>query len=197
MNTFLACPADCDTALTLGAIDTNQDCTSYAQKYAQISDLIIKPDAANAPLNWTGAPTVAAVAGEIDNTNTDGTKSKWLVGEGGIVAPDKVVDEYPKRKTKVNFRTYTLTFNVKNLGDDQYDFLRQLQCGSTDFKIWYANVGGHIFGGANGIDILSIDCDFIYSEDRNAKEIATVTITWESDGDPARGNTPAAYIVAP
>lgn len=195
MNTFLTCPADCDTALVLGAIDVNQDCTSYQQKYSQVCDLIIMPDGATAPLDWTSAPTVAAVSGAVDNADTVGGKSKHLVGEGGIAAPEKIADEYPKRKTKVNFRVYTLPFVVKNLSDDQYEFLRQLQCGNTDFKIWYANVGGHIFGGANGIDITSIDADFPLSEGRDDKESATVTVTWEADGDPERGNAPAAYEI--
>lgn len=195
MNTFLTCPADCDTALVLGAIDVNQDCTSYQQKYSQICDLIIQPDSANAPLDWTGAPTVTAVLNEVDNASALGTFSKHLVGEGGIPAPEKVADEYPKRKTKVNFRLYTLTFLVKNLSDAQYDFIRQLQCGSTDFKIWYANVGGHIYGGTTGIDVLSIDADLPLSEGRDDKESATITITWESDGDAQRGDAPAAYEV--
>lgn len=195
MNTFLTCPADCDEALVLGAIDVNQDCTNYQQKYSQVCDLIIMPDGATAPLNWASAPTVTAVTGEVDNADTVGGVSKHLVGEGGIAVPEKIADEYPKRKTKVNNRLYTLTFTVKNLSDDQYDFCRQLQCGSTAFSIWYANVGGHIFGGANGIDILSIDCDFPLNEGRDDKELAIITVTWESDGDPARGNAPAAYEV--
>lgn len=195
MNTFLTCPADCDTALDLGAIDVNQDCTAYQQKYSQVCDLIIQPDAANAPLNWAGAPTVAAVAGEVDNTNTDGTKSKWLVGEGGVAVPEKITDEYPKRKSKTSFRTYTLIFNVKNLSDEQYAFLQQIQCGNTDFKIWYANVGGHIYGGATGIDITYIDADLPLGEGRDDKEIGTITVQWDADGDPTRGNAPAAYVV--
>lgn len=195
MNTFLTCPADCDTPLVLGAIDTAQDCTSYTQKYSQVSDLIIKPDAASAPFDWTGAPTVSAVAGAISNTDVTGAKSKWLVGEGGVGVPEKTVDEYPKRKTRVNFRTYSLVFVIKNLSDEQYDFLRQLQCGNTDYRIWYSNVGGHIFGGTTGIDVSGVDVDFPLESDRNAKESATLTITWEADGDAERGNAPAAYIV--
>ena len=127
MNTFLTCPADCDTALVLGAIDVNQDCTNYSQKYSQICDLILQPDGANAPLDWTSAPTVTAqVPNEVDNASTAGTFSKHIVGEGGIAVPEKIADEYPKRKTKVNFRLFTLTFVVKNLSDDQYAFMQSI-----------------------------------------------------------------------
>lgn len=195
MNTFLTCPADCDTALTLGAIDVNQDCTNYVQKYSQVCDLIITPDGANAPLDWSSAPTVTAVANEVDNASTAGGVSKHLVGEGGIPAPEKIIDEYPKRKSKTNTRVYTLTFTVKNLSADQYDFLRQLQCGSDAFTVQYADVGGYIYGGSTGIDILSIDVDFPKGEGRDDKNFATVIVTWEADGDAPRGNAPAAYEV--
>jgi len=192
INNFVTCPNDCSTALQLGALDDLQDCTTYEQKYSQIYSIVLQPDGENAPFDWSSAPTVTTVSAEIDNTTTDGTKSKWIVGEGGIAAPEKVVDEYPARKTRTSFRTYALTFNVKNLSDDQYAFLRQLQCGSTDFKLWYDTVGGHIFGGANGIDISGIDCDFIMGEGRDDKAYATITINWEADGDPDRGNSPFA-----
>ena len=195
MNTFLTCPADCDTALVLGAIDVQQDCTTYVQKYSQVCDVILQPTAGNAAFDWTGAPTVAAVTGEIDNTDVTGTKSKHFVGEGGIAVPEKTADEYPKRKSKTNFRTYTLPFTIKNLSDAQYAALRQLQCGSTSFRLTYANVGGHIFGGATGIELLSIDVDFPLSEGRDDKETAILTLVWEADGDADRGDAPAAYQV--
>lgn len=195
MNTFLTCPADCDTALTLGAIDVNQDCTNYTQSYSQVCDLIITPDGANAPLDWTSAPTVTAVANEVDNADVAGGVSKHLVGEGGIPPPEKIIDEYPKRKSKTNTRVYTLTFTVKNLSADQYDFLRQLQCGSDAFTVWYGDVGGYVYGGSTGIDILSIDVDFPKGEGRDDKNFATIIVTWEADGDAQRGNAPAAYEV--
>lgn len=192
LNSFLTCPADCDTALVLGATDTNQDCTSYKQRYSQLYSLVIQPDAASAPLDWTSAPAVTEVANEIDNSDTTGNKSKRLVGEGEVPVPEKVTDEYPGRKNRTSFRTYTLTHTIKNLSDEQYDLLRQLQCGYTGFKIWYDTVGGWIYGGANGIDISSIDVDFPKGGGRDDKELAVITITWEADGDPARGNSPFA-----
>lgn len=195
MNTFLTCPADCDTALVLGAIDVQQDCTTYVQKYSQVCDVLLTPTGAPQPLDWTGAPTVTAVAGAVDNADTVGGKSKWIVGEGGIAVPEKVTDEYPKRKSKTNFRVYTLIHTIKNMSDEMYDFLLQLQCGSTAFSFAYATVGAKVFGGANGISVNSIDVDFPKGEGRDDKELAILTITWEADGDPPRGDAPAAYEV--
>ena len=38
----------------------------------------------------------------------------------------------------------------------------------------------------------SVDCDFISGEGRDDKAYATITITWEADGDPDRGVSPFA-----
>jgi hypothetical protein len=192
INNFVTCPADCNATVNLTAIQALQDCTTYEQKYSQVKSIVLTPDGEVAPFNWSAAPAVTLVSGEIDNTTSNGTKSKWLVGEGGIPAAEKIVDEYPGRKTRTSFRTYTLTFNVKNLSQAQYDFLRLLQCGVTDFKLWYETVGGHLFGGAAGVDISGLDVDFIYGEGRDDKEYATITLTWEADGDPPRGVSPLA-----
>lgn len=196
LNTFLTCPADCDTALALGALPVNQDCTTYTQEYSQIRNLIIKPAAASSPLSWTGAPTVTAVAGEIDNSDSTGAKSKILIGEGEITAPEKIVDEYPNRKERVSFRTYTLTHTIKQLDDSTYEFLRQLQCGDTDFTFYYDTVGGRLFGGAGGITPKMIDVDFIYSGGREDKESAQIIVTFESDGEPDRGIALDTYQVS-
>lgn len=191
MNSFLSCPTDCSTPLLLPAIEQVQNCTNYKQAFSQISDLIIVPDGAPDPLDLTGAPDAALVAASIDNMNVDNTKSRHIVGEGGVAAPEKITDEYPKRQSRTVFRTYTLTFNIKNLTDAQYEFLRALQCGWTGFSFYYANVGGHLFGDAGGILPASVDVDFPLAEGRDDKEIATLTITWDADGDPPRYNKPA------
>ena len=196
LNSFLTCPADCDTALNLGALPVNQDCTTYTQQYSQIKNLIIQPAAANAALDWSSAPTVTAAVGEIDNSDSTGAKSKILIGEGEIQAPEKQVDEYPNRKTRVNFRTYTLTHTIKQLDADTYSFLRQLQCGDTDFTFYYDTVGGRLFGGSGGIEPKSIDVDLIYSGGREDKESANIIITWEADGEPDRGTALDTYQVS-
>jgi hypothetical protein len=193
VNTFLNCPADCSTPLLIGAFDVTQDCTTYDQEYSQVCDLVIKPStAATVPLTWaTAAPWNASiVANSIDNAELLGAKSKWLVGDGGVAVPEKTSQEYPKRKTGAGKRTYTLVFNIRNLSQTQYNSLRKLQCGQTDFKFWYANVGNHIFGGAAGINPKSLDVDFPLGEGRDDLELAIITITWEADGDPDRNNSP-------
>lgn len=186
INNFLTCPADCDTPLVFGAVAVNQDCTKVEIGGSQVEDLVIVPTSASHPADWTAA---ADWAGVIDNTSTDGTKAKRLVGEGGIPTPEKVKIAMPKRKSKTKHRTYTLTHTIKNLSDAQYAFGRQLQCGDTSFKFYYGNEL-HLFGGQGGITPKEVDCDFPLAEGIDDIETMVITIVFDSDGDPARTINP-------
>lgn len=184
MNSFLSCP-DCGDELQLGAIDVNQDCTLYDQKYSQVCGIIFLADTATLPVDWTDANDWADV---LDNGLAGNGKGKYLVGEGEIGEPDGDLTEYPKRRLRITNRLYDVDLTVKNLSDAQYDFLKQLQCGWVNFRFWIETVGGRLFGGANGIDPATVNVSFIYSGGRNDKEEAIVTIQYESDGDPPRAD---------
>lgn len=192
LQNFLTCPADCDTDLELGAIPEEQDCTSYPQLDSQVSDLIIIPDGASDPLDWAtpSAPTVTV--GGIDNTVVDNSASKRIVGEGEVPEPQEEVMEYPKNKSKVTKRTYTLNHTIKQMDDDTYELLRQLQCGWTGFTFYYANLAGYGFGPEGGIVPTSIKVVMPLSGGRGEKQFGRITITWEADGDPARWTSPWA-----
>jgi len=192
LQSFYSCPADCDTALNLPALAENQDCTSYDQKDSQLCDLVIVPTTASNPFDFTDPDNPTLVSGEIDNTNTDNTKTKRLVGEGGVAVPEKIVSEYPKNKSRITKRVYTVVFNVKNMSSTQYEFLRAIQCGWTGFTFYYANLGGRLFGPDGGIEPLSVDADLPLSETRDDKEVGTITVTFEAEGDPPRANSPLA-----
>lgn len=187
MNNFLTCPADCDEDLLLGAIDVEQDCTNYKQYRSQITDVVITPDGATSPIAVAGH-VYTLDEGEIDNTNEDNTKSKHLVGEGEVPAPEKQVDEYPKFKDKTTLRTYALNFTIKNLSDSMYDLLLQMQCGWTGFTFHYFDEA-YGYGPDGGIEPKSVDVDFPRGGGRTDKQQATLVITWDADGDPPRGNT--------
>lgn len=197
INEWLLCPEDCGDPVTLPAISPNQLCTSYKQRYSQILGIVFVPNGATDPIDCTAADCDTApviVADSLDNSDVTGTKSKYVVGEGGIAVPDKIVDEYPARQARTSFRTFTITHTVKNLECDMYDFLRTLQCGDTSFKIYYTTVGGWIFGCPDGISITSVDVDFPHGEGREDKEFATLTITFEATGDPVRYKAPKQLI---
>lgn len=187
--TILTCPADCDTDLQLPAIPEEQDCTTYAQTLSQISDIYIVPDGAPDPItNWATTPTATALA--IDNTVTDNSKSKWIVGQGGVAVPEKVTTEYPKLKSKTDERIYSISFTIKNLVAAQYDFLRQLQCGWTGFKFYYGDLADFIYGVSGGLSPEYVDVDFPKGEANTDKNIAILTLRFRANGDPERRTNP-------
>lgn len=192
LQEFYSCPTGCDVALILPAIDAEQDCTTYPILDSQVCDIVIKPDAANDPLDWTVPDTPALATGEIDNTEALGAKSKHLVGEGGVAEPEAEVQEYPKNQNKVVKRTYTLEMTFKNMSAEQYAFFQVLQCGQTGFTFYYANLAGFIFGKAGGIEPLSIDVVMPLGAARGDKQLATIRITFEAAGDPNRYPSPLA-----
>lgn len=189
---FLTCPSDCDTDVLLPAISQDQDCTTYVPKDSQVCDLFIVPSGAPDPFDWTD-PTAPEDAATIDNTEALNAAPKRLVGEGGVAVPEKQIIEYPKKKSRISDRDYTLTMRFRNLTDTMYAFLRQFQCGWTNFTFYYGTVGGRLFGKEEaGIPVLRVDVDFPLGEGRDDKEEAVLTITWNADGDPDRWDNPFA-----
>lgn len=186
--TFLTgCPADCDDVNLLPVIPAEQDCTSYELLLSQISDLYIQMDGATAPLtSWSTTPT--AVSGAIDNTEALNAKTKWVVGEGSI-SVSEVVGEYPKRKRRITERTYRLEYIVKDMAN-HYDFLRQLQCGSTSMSIWYGDLADYIYGKATGIQPELVNVLMPTAGGRDDKQQATLVFEWTADGNPERRVNP-------
>jgi len=191
LQSFYTCPTDCDTDLNLPAIPAEQDCTSYDQLDSQICDLVIVPEGASNPFDFTTPTDPTLVVDGIDNSVTDNSKAKQLVGEGGIAEPEVEEQEYPKNKDKVVKRIYTLEMTFKNMVQAQYEFFQALQCGWTGFTFYYGNLAGKLFGDVtDGITPKSVDCVMPLGAARGDKQLAIVRITWEASGDPDRFNSP-------
>lgn len=189
--TAITCPDDCTDVNLLPAIVVEQDCTGYEQALSQVCDLYILPSlTGDIFTDWNNVGGISNAAQDdgvgIDNANTDNTKAKWLVGIGGVAEPTETITEYPKLQRKVTERLYTLTFRVLNLVQTQYDFLRQLQCGDTDFKFYYADLAGYVYGIEGGLAPLSVDVDFPHGGGNTDKNLADLIITWRATGDPDR-----------
>lgn len=189
---FLTCPEDCDTDILLPAISQDQDCSTWVPKDSQVCDLFIVPSGAPDPFDWT-TPATPADGATINNAEALNAAPKRLVGEGGIAVPEKRIIDYPKKKSRIADRDYTLQMRFRNLTDEMYAFLRKFQCGWTNFTFYYGTVGGRLFGKqAAGIPVQRVDVDFPLGEGRDDKEEAIVTIIWNADGDPDRWPNPFA-----
>lgn len=199
VNSFTTCPADCDDDLLYSAIPTEQECADYEQVRSQIHSLWIMPQAGGTPsadpfTNFASA-TPTATANAINNANTDNTKARYLVGEGGIDAPNENVLEYPLLQDKVTDRDYTLNFTIKNLVQAQYEFLQQVQCGALNFTFYYGSGMGATqwaYGIQGGIVPTKVTVTFPKGAGRDDRDQAVLSISWKATGDPDRRPNPYA-----
>jgi len=196
INSFTTCPEDCDDNNLLPAIPVIQDCADYEQVRSQIHTLYLMPQvggtsSADPFTNFATTPTATASA--INNANTDNTKAKFLVGEGGIAEPGEVVLDYPMLQTKVTERDYSLLFTVKNLVQAQYDFLLQLQCGNIDITLYYASGMGTtqwVYGKQGGIVPTKVSVTFPKGGGKDDRDVAVIKLEWKAKGDPDRRINP-------
>jgi hypothetical protein len=180
-NDFCAC-VDCDTTFTFPAISEEQNCT-FDLEFSQVSGLILIPDGAPLPDDWTDR---ASWSGIVNNSNETNDAGKYISGEGGVDVPEKDLLEYPKRIEKVGKRVYAISFEVDNLSDESYGLLNGLQCGPTNFAVWIETVGGRLFGGPTGISPYFLDVDFPLEPGKDSSEYAVITILFEANCEPPR-----------
>lgn len=193
LNTWtdISCPSGCDSSLQFAAIPTDQDCI-LPPKLSQVSDVYWQPTGAEAPFSYSG-DTVTAPSGAIDNSATDNSKSKWLVGKGGVAEPEVSTYDGPKGKTAVTKRRYRLEFEVNVREKAMYDMVRYFQCNPTNFNCWYADRGDFLYGGENGITPVFSDGLLPKGNGDDDNQFGTIIIEYETDnGDPPRHTNPLA-----
>lgn len=195
LNTFCnVCPTGC-TQTFLPVLNPNQDCvTPQDLVYSQVCGIIFIPcSGATEPTAFDDASIATWAANEIDNADATGTKARYLVVEGGIAAAEKTTVELPKRKTKTVSKTWTLAATVRNLGDLNYAFLKDLEAGCSCFRIMIETVGGRLLSyGVAGIGVESYDADIVYDAGRDSFEQGTIEIKYSGCASPDRVCSPFA-----
>jgi hypothetical protein len=188
-NTLTTCPDACDDDFVLPAIAADQSCTNYAQGRSQVNRLYIIPSGAlDIMADWATTPTY--VSASIDNTTTDGSKAHYLVGIGELPAPEKTVLDYPDLTRRTESRLYSLSFRVLNLNAAEYDHLRKLQCGNTDFTFYYGDLADWVYGISGGLVPEMVDVDFPKGAGNEDRNVAVVTLTFRANADPERRVNP-------
>ena len=182
LEEFAGCPA-CNFCFP--PIANEQDCTNYRQRDSQVCEVIMVPLAADDPFTWdTGEPVYTANA--IDNTETLLRKAKRIVGEGGVSVSEKAIISLPRNRQITERRLFTLSLRIKNTGGNQFDFIRQFQCGWKLFRFYYLTTGGRMFGVQGGLKPLFVDADAPLEGGRGSKEYMDLIIQWEARQDPQR-----------
>ena len=182
VNSFCDC-GDCSTVFTYPVLPSDPDCTAGASK-SEITLLLIVPNGATLPTDWTVKADWEAV---LANDNTDNTKGKYLRGIGNQLAPETTTIAPVDAVDVAVFKKYTLTHKVRAITDTKYTFLKGLQCSPDNYKFWFYTKGEYLMGGAIGIQPIYTNVDFVYEEGKNSITEAILTIRYGTKGcDPDR-----------
>lgn len=167
---------------------------------SQISAVIITPCDAVDPFVNDGSGNISLVAGEIDNTNTDNTKSKQLTVEGGI--PEHEVVEIPGPNGTVLIpaggRTFEPSLRCIISQDEVYEYLRTHQSGQLDFRFWLIDRGGYLYGPVleadattyGGIRPAYVNVQFPKGSGPDDYGYADLILRFRADADPQRYDSP-------
>jgi hypothetical protein len=191
--TDVQCTSGCNDELLFGQLATDQNCQEVPY-LSQISDLYITPVGGLDAFDYSGGnPTL--VSGGIDNADLTNSKTKWLVGIGGVAEPEETPYNGPKGSILVIKRIYTLEFEVNVRSNLTRDFLRQLQCNPKNFTFRFGTRGGQLYGGEDGIEPFSSNARLVLGNGAEDFELGRIIITYEMKngvGDPPRHPNPHA-----
>ncbi len=180
----LTCPAG-----ALGEMNAQSaDCAAVVQ--SEVNSIVWwHPTLGTSITNW-GDPTFASGDFDIDNTDATDIKQKRLFGVGDMPSPEF------QSVTVNNFNqvdiagTWTLNFDIYDVGDLSYDYLRKLECGKVKPAFVFTTVGGKIYGDGDGITATQFRLSPVLERGEESIEKWVLAITWKSQTAPDRLDSP-------
>lgn len=172
-NAFTYLPSTLCDAWNLPAIATCQDTTAYNQRRSEIAAILMLPVGADRPGSWENIEDWESV---IDNTSTDDTKGKYLVGIGSFLPEATVETVLSGGRVVENVeRSYRLNMAVLNIDDGHNNFCRKLQTNARRFDFWLLTVGDRLIGGDEGMRPFRVNADFVLASGKDSREVWNIT----------------------
>jgi hypothetical protein len=184
---------DCSTVNcpdgALGAMDIiSQNCNDNIVQSEVNSIILWHPTIGTAPTNW--GPTMIVGDFSIDNTDATDAAQKQIYGQGDMPLPEF------QSVTTNNFNavdiagTFTLNFDIFDVGSLSYDYLRKLQCSTVKPYFIFSTVGGYLYGNDGGITPTQFRLSPVLERGEESVEKWTCTITWKARTAPDRVPNP-------
>lgn len=180
------CPTDCDFDLPVVSFS---DCSPNVV-YSEIRRIFIARKGAASFANWLEATEWLDRLSETA-TGPDAIRALTVTADKPAAAP--VSKAISNGRTVVVGKDHTINFTIDDVTAENYEFMRQLECGGQGYKFWYETSGGYIYGGNAGIigvNGLGIDMNDVLN--RGLEEIETINgvLTWREKFSPERGLSP-------
>lgn len=173
-NPFAEIPLGICEELDMPAFATDQSCTSYPQRLAEVCGVIALPFGVAPPVDWT---SMAGWAGVIDNADLTGTKARYLVGIGSHLPETEVlINLSGERLEEIRDRSYRLNYNVLNMNDGHMAFGRRLERGYKRYYVWLETLGGRLIGGPFGMAPVFVNARFPFNQGANSREVMQIVM---------------------
>lgn len=85
-------------------------------------------------------------------------------------------------------KDHVLNYRIDDVSDENYEFMRQLECGGK-LRTWYETNGAKMYGGNSGVIMTHIIND-VLDEGADATEVLAGTATWKKKFHPERTVSP-------
>lgn len=176
------CPNGCNSLLLENTYDY---CVQHIVT-GEVSEVFLANGNAQCFTNWK-LPTEWAA--RISTVSMDPDAIRRFRGKGTF--PEGTADEIEISLCQKWYseKTFTLPFDIEDVSDENYEFMRGLECNNI-IKGWFA-AGGKLFGGNCGLDV-SVKAN--YKIDAGCKTLHKIMLvfSWESQFSPERTTNPIA-----
>lgn len=178
----LICPTDCSSILPV--VEFSECAPQLLQ--AQVTKIYLANDG-NPLTNWEDP---AEWATRIDNNSVDPTAIRELTVIGAMAAPSKTEKKISGGRRVYSPEEFTITGRIDDNSDTNYDFARATSC-NRQYRMWYATLGGKLYGGNEGI-LVNFSAWEEIPEDDLEYAIIAFELKWTLRGKPLRITNPIA-----
>lgn len=126
----------------------------------------------------------------ISNTDPGATKIRALTVTGDVPLPESTEKTISHQRVIKLAKKRTANAKIDDDSDDNYDAMRQIQCGGS-YLAWLLTNGGDLYGGNEGIQV-TIDADEVIPESIEENVFINMVLKWNDRISPLRIAAPMA-----
>lgn len=185
MSHAIECPSDC--SFVLPAVKFSE--CAPTTKEGQVTDMFLA-NVGNEFSNWE---SLAEWAGRVDNDDvSDPSKVRHLTVIGDVPKPEITTQVISHKRKIVSSKKRTVNFRIDDNTDENYDFMRTLECGGS-FLMWYLTNAGDLYGGNEGIQC-TVDLSEVVPESTDEFTTLQGSAEWDERISPPR--IPSPFTIA-
>ena len=154
---------------------------------SEITKLYVGKNSIQPFMDWT---TASEWTTRLSETATDANAIRPITVIGDKPAAAPIKKEISNGRTWTIGKDHTLNVKVDDVSDENYNFMRNSECGGQ-YRVWFETSGGMLYGGNEGIAV-TLDLNDVLASGKDAIEELVGTATWRAQFHPERVKSPIA-----